>query len=87
MATKTISLELDAYERLRQAKRSSRESFSSVVRRARFDDDPPTVADLLSALDYAARQQSELATEDELDQLQVAQDTPRYTPSKWHDSL
>jgi predicted CopG family antitoxin len=32
MATKTISLELDAYEKLRAAKRG-RESFSSVVRR------------------------------------------------------
>ena len=33
MATKTITLELDAYEKLRAAKRN-RESFSSVVRRA-----------------------------------------------------
>ena len=36
MATKTISLELDAYEKLKRAKRGS-ESFSEVVRRARFD--------------------------------------------------
>jgi hypothetical protein len=36
MAIKTISLELDAYEKLRQAKRGG-ESFSAVVRRARFD--------------------------------------------------
>ena len=36
MATKTISLELDAYEKLRRAKRGPRESFSSVVRRARW---------------------------------------------------
>ena len=33
MATKTISLELDAYEKLKAAKRSPRESFSEVVRR------------------------------------------------------
>lgn len=33
MATKTITLELDAYERLKAAKRSPRESFSEVVRR------------------------------------------------------
>ena len=36
MAIKTISLELDAYERLKRAKRG-KESFSAVVRRARFD--------------------------------------------------
>jgi hypothetical protein len=34
MPTKTISLELDAYEKLRSAKRFPRESFSEVVRRA-----------------------------------------------------
>jgi predicted CopG family antitoxin len=38
MATKTITLELDAYEKLRRAKRSERESFSEVVRRARWED-------------------------------------------------
>ena len=38
MATKTISLELDAYEKLKRAKRQPRESFSSVVRRARWDE-------------------------------------------------
>ncbi len=48
MATKTISLELDAYEKLRKAKRSERESFSQVVRRARWEDSassgPPILA-------------------------------------------
>jgi len=38
MATKTISLELDAYEKLRAAKRAG-ESFSAVVRRASFEDE------------------------------------------------
>ena len=33
MPTKTITLELDAYERLKAAKRFPRESFSEVVRR------------------------------------------------------
>jgi hypothetical protein len=33
MPTKTITLELDAYERLKRAKRTPRESFSEVVRR------------------------------------------------------
>ena len=50
MATKTISLEIDAYEKLRRAKRSDRESFSSVVRRARWDDAAATGGEVLEAL-------------------------------------
>lgn len=46
MATKTISLEIDAYERLRSSKKPG-ESFSEVVRRAHFPDSPTTGADLL----------------------------------------
>ena len=50
MATKTISLEIDAYEKLRRAKRSRRESFSSVVRRAHWDHEPATARELLDSL-------------------------------------
>ncbi len=50
MATKTISLELDAYERLRRAKRAG-ESFSGVVRRARFGPSDSTGPSILTALD------------------------------------
>ena len=46
MATKTITLELDAYEKLRLSKRPG-ESFTEVVRRARFEESLPTGADLL----------------------------------------
>lgn len=59
MATKTISLELDAYERLRTAKRAG-ESFSAVVRRAVFPEDPPTGAVLL---DIYARRASSVSDE------------------------
>ena len=41
MATKTITLELDAYEKLRQQKRAG-ESFTEVVRRATFVEAPAT---------------------------------------------
>lgn len=46
MATKTISLEIDAYERLKASKKPG-ESFSEVVRRAQFADPVPTGKDLL----------------------------------------
>lgn len=50
MATKTISLELDAYEKLKAAKVRERESFSSVVRRAVFRAEPHTGAAVLEHL-------------------------------------
>ena len=49
MATKTITLELDAYEKLRSAKKAG-ESFTEVVRRAEFVDAPLTGANLLARL-------------------------------------
>lgn len=48
MATKTITLELDAYERLRRAKRSPRESFSEVVRRLPIAVEGITADELLA---------------------------------------
>ena len=45
MTTKTITLELDAYEKLTLAKRAG-ESFSEVIRRAGISATPPTGAKL-----------------------------------------
>ena len=45
MTTKTITLELDAYEKLRLAKQKG-ESFSEVIRRAAISAAPPTGAKL-----------------------------------------
>lgn len=36
--TKTISIDLEAYERLRRARRSRSESFSMVIKRATWKD-------------------------------------------------
>ena len=47
MATKTLTLELDAYEKLRHAKRAG-ESFTEVVRRAVWMDAPATGESLLT---------------------------------------
>jgi hypothetical protein len=45
--TITITLDLDAYEKLRNAKKAG-ESFSAVVRRGQFQGGPPSGRDLLS---------------------------------------
>lgn len=47
MATKTITLEIDAYERLKSAKRFPRESFSEVVRRLPLRADAMTAREFL----------------------------------------
>ena len=49
MASKTISLAQDAYEKLKTAKRKN-ESFSQVVRRLKFDDEVTTGAGVLHYL-------------------------------------
>jgi predicted CopG family antitoxin len=83
MATKTISLELDAYERLKRVKKSPRESFSEVVRRAVWPDATPTGADVLADLLARRKHPESLPNESMLDDLDRAQETPRRGPSKW----
>jgi predicted CopG family antitoxin len=77
MATKTISLELDAYEKLRAAKRG-RESFSSVVRRAVILDGEKSGAELLALI----RNRGALFSEGELDKMEKAtlNDLPPISP-------
>lgn len=48
MPTKTISLEVDAYEKLKRAKRFPRESFSEVVRRLPIPQAGISGADLIA---------------------------------------
>ncbi len=50
MATKTITLELDAYERLLRAKRDPRESFTSVLCRLAIPDEGASGRDLLDGV-------------------------------------
>jgi predicted CopG family antitoxin len=69
MATKTISLELDAYEHLKAAKAPG-ESFSDVVRRATFRKRALTAQDLLSRLE----KRGPMFSESDLKNLEKAHD-------------
>ncbi len=85
MATKTISLELDAYEKLKRMKRG-RESFSEVVRRARFDEAKGTGAVVLEEM-AAAYGQGKGAGRKQLKHWQRMEsedrDSPRISPDPW----
>lgn len=50
MATKTISIEIDAYEMLVREKRDPKESFSKVIRRVLSEGPALTAGDLLAAM-------------------------------------
>ena len=75
MATKTITLEIDAYERLKRAKRSARESFSEVVRRLPMPTEAISARELLSL----AREQGARLSESDcqaIDELNLADQPP-----------
>ena len=84
MATKTISLELDAYEKLKRAKRSPRDSFSAVVRRGRWATEATTGTEILAALQALSRTHPEaLLGDDALDAIErrAASRTSRARPA------
>jgi predicted CopG family antitoxin len=83
MATKTITLEIDAYEKLRRAKKNSKESFSSVVRRAVFPKDAMTGEELMREMEMRISEGRALVDEETLDRLDTAQQSPRRSTSEW----
>lgn len=79
MATKTISLRLDAYEKLRQARRSPSESFTDVVLRATWPETTVTGAELLEIY----RKHGPFFSENELAQIEEAMEADQPPVDKW----
>jgi hypothetical protein len=78
MATKTISLEIEAYEKLRRAKRFPRESFTEVVLRASIPGGGVSGRELPASFDST----ESAFTDEELDAIDSlnANDTPPDIP-------
>lgn len=87
MAIKTISLELDAYEKLRAAKRPG-ESFSQVVRRTRIEPESATGEAILARLQEWAEEGLILEEEPLAYWKKAANEdarAPRISPSPWNE--
>ena len=85
MATKTISVDVEAYERLRRAKASPRESFSQVIKRAVWPPHQGTAGGLLelsrSFADGPLRLSDAILAE-----LDRAQENDAAAPDRWRES-
>jgi len=81
MATKTIDLEVDAFEKLETARWTPEESFSDVVRRAQFPQRAHLACELLE--EFQQRAGRSPLSEAALDRLAEAQQHPRRSPSHW----
>ena len=79
VATKTISLKDEAYERLRSARRYPTESFSEVVLRATWAGDTVTAGALL----VLRRGKPSLLLEDELDKIDALKTRDLPPEDKW----
>jgi predicted CopG family antitoxin len=80
MATKTITIDLAAYEKLRRARLRPDESFSQVIRRGRWEKVHSTGAALLAAL-----AQAPVVDEDVLERLERNQRTDSPPGDAWSD--
>lgn len=78
MGTKNISISDDAYQRLRRARRHPRESFSQVIRRGRWDNEPAIAGSWLEAFDEAP-----VVSDEVLEALEKNQKTDRPPKDKW----
>lgn len=74
MSTKTISIDLEAYEMLSRARLSPKDSFSRVIKRARWETKAKTCGDLLQSLRTMPRAGDEVL--DRLERAQLEDQTP-----------
>jgi predicted CopG family antitoxin len=79
MATKTISLRLEAYEKLKRARRFRGESFSQVVLRGRWPEETITASELLARY----REQGPFFSEEGLDRIEELKRSDRPPEDKW----
>ncbi len=79
MSTKTISLKLEAYERLKRARRRPDESFSDVVMRARWDEEPVTAGDYL----LLVTERGPSYSAEELERLEAFKESDLPPADKW----
>lgn len=80
MPTKTISIDLEAYERLRKARLEPGESFSRVIKRASWPEPRRTAGSLVDA--FAVLDPADKETLERLEASQAA-DSPPEDP--WRD--
>lgn len=82
MSTKTISLRIEAYERLRKARRYPGESFSEVVLRAQWPKTTITGAELLERY----RNRGASFTEEGLSRIEELKIADRPPKDKWGET-
>lgn len=79
MATKTISITEEAYERLKARRRDPADSFSRIILRARWDDEGVTAGELLDRFVALPRFYSDA----ELDQMAAWKKASAAPEHKW----
>lgn len=77
MATKTLSVDEEAYRKLVRARKHARESFSKIIKRAKWDDGPPRCGALLARADGEV-------SEETLARLEAAQAEDAPPVDKWN---
>jgi hypothetical protein len=82
MGTKTISLRVEAYERLRRARQSPDESFSEVVMRAVWPDAPLTAGAYLAIV----RERGALYGAEELRRVEELSERDAPAVDKWPEA-